>query len=154
MQRASDKIWQCVEPVVSSLGYEFVGALFGQGEGGNTLRVFIDKEGGILLDDCAAVSHQLSAVLDVEEPIQTHYVLEVSSPGIDRPLFNIEDFTRFKGNNVKVRTYDMILGRRNFRGRIDSVDGDDVLVEVDKEIFAIPVGGIEQAKLLPEFQGQ
>ena len=154
MQRASDKIWQCLEPVVSSLGYEFVGAQFGQAENGNTLRVFIDKESGILLDDCAVVSQQLSAVLDVEEPIQTQYVLEVSSPGIERPLFELADFERFLGQEVKIRTYDLIMGRRNFRGTLEKTDGTEVFVEVDKELYAIPVDGIEQAKLLPDFQAR
>lgn len=151
MQRASDKIWQCVEPVVISLGYGFVGAEYGQGESGNTLRVYIDKDGGILLDDCALVSNQLSAVLDVEEPIQSKYVLEVSSPGIERPLFRHADFIRFTGQKVKVRTFAAVLGRRNFTGSLDSVEDEDIFVEVDGEIFAISMSNVEQARLLPEF---
>ncbi len=151
MQRASDKIWQCVEPVVTSLGYDFVGAEYGQGDNGMTLRIYIDKEGGILLDDCAAVSHQLSAVLDVEEPIQTKYVLEVSSPGIDRPLFKLNDFIRFVGQRIKVRSYALILGRRNFSGLLKSVENDEIFIDVDGEVFAIPISSVEQAKLLPEF---
>ncbi|MCB1756579.1 MAG: ribosome maturation factor RimP [Gammaproteobacteria bacterium] len=151
MQRASDKIWRCVEPVVTSLGYEFVGAEYGQGESGNTLRVYIDKEGGILLDDCALVSNQLSAVLDVEEPIQSHYVLEVSSPGIERPLFKPADFIRFTGQKVKLRTYSAVLGRRNFSGMLESVEKEEIFLEVDGEVFAISLTNIEWAKLLPEF---
>lgn len=151
MQRASDKIWQCVEPVVTGLGYEFVGAEYGQGDGGNTLRVYIDKEGGILLEHCAEVSHQLGAVLDVEEPIQSKYVLEVSSPGVDRPLFNRADFEKFIGKRIKVRSYTAILGRRNFTGLLESIINDDVNIEVDGEVFTIPLSGIEQAKALPEF---
>ncbi len=151
MQRASDKIWQCVEPVVTGLGYEFVGAEFGQGDGGSTLRVYIDREGGILLEHCAEVSHQLSAVLDVEEPITTKYILEVSSPGVDRPLFRRADFEKYTGKRIKIRSFAMVLGRRNFTGTLESVIDDEVNVEVDGEVFAIPLSGIEQAKVLPEF---
>ncbi|CAG0878746.1 unnamed protein product [Cyprideis torosa] len=109
MQRASDKILQCVEPVVTALGYEFVGAEYGQGDNGNTLRVFIDKDGGVSLDDCAEVSRQLSAVLDVEEPIQSAYVLEVSSPGIDRPLFKRADFEKYTEADGVIMSKEILL---------------------------------------------
>ena len=151
MQRATDKIWNCVEPVVTGLGYDFVGAEYGQAEGGMTLRVYIDKEGGVVLDDCAVVSNQLSAVLDVEEPIQSQYVLEVSSPGVDRPLFRPADFTRFKGHEIRLRSYKAIMGRRNFRGSIKETEDESVLVEVDGEIYEIPFNAIEQARLIPTF---
>lgn len=151
MQRATDKIWDCVEPVVTGLGYDFVGAEYGQAEGGMTLRVYIDKEGGVLLDDCAVVSNQLSAVLDVEEPIQSQYVLEVSSPGVDRPLFRAADFARFEGQEIRLRSYKAIMGRRNFRGLIKGTEEEQVLVEVDGEIYEIPFSAIEQARLIPTF---
>ena len=151
MQRATDKIWDCVEPVVTGLGYDFVGAEYGQAEGGMTLRVYIDKEGGVLLDDCAVVSNQLSAVLDVEEPIQSQYVLEVSSPGVDRPLFRAADFARFAGQEIRLRSYRAIMGRRNFRGLIKGTEEGLVLVEVDGEIYEIPLSAIEQARLIPTF---
>jgi len=150
MQKASDKIWQCLEPVVVSLGYEFVGAVYGMAENGATLRVYIDKDGGVVLDDCALVSNQVSAVLDVEDPISGEYVLEVSSPGIERPLFDAKDFQRYVSEEVKVKTFDLILGRRNFRGQLTEVQGEDIVVEVDGEHYTIPIDGIEQAKLLPK----
>ncbi|MDO6460814.1 ribosome maturation factor RimP [Granulosicoccaceae sp. 1_MG-2023] len=151
MQRATDKIWNCVEPVVTGLGYDFVGAEYGQAEGGTTLRVYIDKEGGVLLDDCATVSQQLSAVLDVEEPIQTQYSLEVSSPGVDRPLFRPADFARFEGQEIRLRSYQAIMGRRNFRGPIKAVEEERVLLEVDGEVYEIPFSAVEQARLIPAF---
>ncbi len=148
MQKASDKIWQCVEPVVIGLGYDFVGAEYGQGEGGNILRIYIDKKGGIVLDDCASVSHQLSAVLDVEEPIQSKYILEVSSPGIDRPLFKIQDYQNSVGKQVKLRTYEQIMGRRNFNGLLKSVENKTIYIVIDGEAFAIEIGIIERGHLL------
>ncbi len=150
MHKASEKIWQCVEPVVEGLGYEFVGAEYGQAEGGNTLRVYIDKVGGVVLDDCASVSHQLSAVLDVEEPIQSKYILEVSSPGINRPLFKIQDYQDAVDKEVKIRTYTAVLGRRNFTGKIEAVEEDTIYVLVDGESFAIEMGIIERGQLLSE----
>jgi len=87
VQRASPQVVSVIEPVVTGLGYALVGAEFGQGENGQTLRVYIDKPDGILMEDCAKVSRQLNAVMDVEEPIKSAYLLEVSSPGVDRPLF-------------------------------------------------------------------
>ncbi len=150
MQKASDKIWHCVESVVIGLGYEFVGAEYGQGENGNTLRVYIDKSGGILLDDCAKVSHQLSAVLDVEEPIQSKYTLEVSSPGIDRPLFKVRDYKQYRDRQVKIRTFVTVSGRRNFVGKLVAADDNEVHVEIDGETFAITLSGIERAQLISE----
>jgi len=148
MQKASEKLWKCIEPVVTGLGYEFVGAEYGQGEGGNTLRVYIDQKGGILLDDCAAVSNQLGAVLDVEEPIQSKYVLEVSSPGIDRPLFKVQHYIDSVGKMIKVRTYSMVLDRRNFRGILESFEDNTLYLKIDGLSFAIPIETVERAQVL------
>jgi ribosome maturation factor RimP len=115
------------------------------------LRVYIDQEEGITLDDCAAVSHQLSGVLDVEDPIREHYRLEVSSPGLDRPLFTPAQFERFAGHEVRIRLARLIDRRRKLSGVLRGLRGDAVLVEVEGTELAIPLVDIESARLVPEF---
>jgi ribosome maturation factor RimP len=151
MQTASAEIWNLILPVIEGLDYEFVGAQFGQTESGNTLRVFIDHENGIGVDDCAKVSEQLSAVLDVEEPISGRYVLEVSSPGLDRPLFDEDDFSRFVGQTVKVKTAVPQLGRRRFKGPLREVRDGVAVVEVDGEPYELPIHDIDEANIVPVF---
>ena len=148
MQRASPQIVSVVEPVVSGLGYELVGAEFGQAENGQTLRVYIDKDDGILMEDCAAVSRQLNAVLDVEDTIKSAYLLEVSSPGVDRPLFTEAQFAAQVGEQVRVRMADGVNGRRNFKGRLVGVENANAVVEVDGIDYALPVSDVEQAHLI------
>jgi ribosome maturation factor RimP len=134
------------------MGYEVVGVeLAGSGERGRVLRVYIDQEEGITLDDCAAVSHQLSGVLDVEDPIREHYRLEVSSPGLDRPLFTPAQFERFAGHEVRIRLARLIDRRRKLSGVLRGLRGDAVLVEVEGTELAIPLVDIESARLVPEF---
>ena len=131
MQRASPAIVEIVSPVVTGLGYEFIGAEFGQAENGQTLRVYIDKSEGIVLDDCAVVSRQLNAVLDVEDTIKSAYQLEVSSPGVDRPLFTEEQFRDQLKEVIRVKMADGVDGRRNFKGELVAVNTGIVTVEVD-----------------------
>jgi ribosome maturation factor RimP len=101
------------EPVIESMGYELVGVEFNAAGNHGTLRVYIDREEGVNIDDCAAISHQVSGILDVEEPIQQAYDLEISSPGIDRPLFKLVDFERFAGKTAKIKLAVGLEGRRN-----------------------------------------
>ena len=140
------------EPVVESMGYELVGVEF-QGAGGHgTLRVYIDREQGVSLDDCAAISHQISGILDVEEPIKQAYDLEISSPGIDRPLFKLADFERFAGRTAKIKLAVDLEGRKNFKGRLQGVaDARMVIIEVDGEAFYLPFADIGKANLVGEF---
>lgn len=148
MRRVSPGIETVIEPVVSGLGYEYVGAQFGQAENGQTLRVFIDTENGVVVEDCVAVSKQLSAVLDVEDTIKSAYQLEVSSPGIDRPLFTANQFTEQKNEVVKVKMAVAVDGRRNFKGRLVDVENDAAIVEVDGIDYALPVSDVEEAHLV------
>jgi len=148
MRRVSPGIESVIEPVVSGLGYEFVGAQFGQAENGQTLRVFIDTENGVVVEDCVAVSKQLSAVLDVEDTIKSAYQLEVSSPGVDRPLFNVQQFTQQLKEVIKVKMAVAVDGRRNFKGQLVAVEGEQVLIEVDGIDYQLPVGDIEEAHLV------
>jgi len=145
MQRASPAIVEIVSPVVTGLGYEFIGAEFGQAENGQTLRVYIDKSEGIVLDDCAVVSRQLNAVLDVEDTIKSAYQLEVSSPGVDRPLFTEEQFRDQLKEVIRVKMADGVDGRRNFKGELVAVNTGIVTVEVDGLDYELPLDDIDQA---------
>jgi len=147
MRRASPEVWSLLEPVIEAMGYEFVGAQYGQAENGLTLRVFIDKENGVVLDDCSAVSRQISATLDVDDLIESAYMLEVSSPGIDRPLFTLAHFERHIGETVRLKMQVMMSGRRKFTGTLTKVVGELVSVEVDGQVYDLPLQSIESARL-------
>jgi ribosome maturation factor RimP len=137
------------EPVVESMGYELVGVEFNAAAMHGTLRVYIDREQGVNLDDCATISHQLSGILDVEEPIAQAYDLEISSPGIDRPLFKIADFERYSGKTAKLKLVVGLQGRKNFKGRLTGVtDSKWVTIEVDGEQFDLPYADIAKANLV------
>ena len=137
------------EPVIESMGYELVGIEFVGGGSHGTLRVYIDSDSGVNLDDCAAISHQISGILDVEEPIGQAYDLEISSPGIDRPLFKLDDYERFAGETARIKMTIGQDGRKNFKGRLQGVtDAEMVLIEVDGEAFSLPFADIARANLV------
>lgn len=137
------------EPVIQSLGYELVGIEFNDGGQHGTLRVYIDREAGVNVEDCAAISHQLSGILDVEEPIQQAYDLEISSPGIDRPLFKQEDYERFSGQKVKIKMAVALNGRRNFKGELQGVsESRQIKIMVDNQVFELPLSDIAKANLI------
>jgi len=152
MHSDSGALRELVRKVVEPMGYELVGVEYLTGRpGGALLRVYIDSEAGITLDDCVVVSEQLSGVLDVEDPIPGNYNLEVSSPGLDRPLFEPEHFRRFAGRRVKVRLESSVPGRRRYQGLLRGYEAGRVLVEVDGEIHALDPEEIREARLVPEF---
>lgn len=137
------------EPVVESMGYELVGVEFTGGINHGTLRVYIDRENGVSLEDCASISHQISGILDVEEPIQQGYDLEVSSPGLDRPLFKLTDFERYSGQLAKIKMSVAVEGRRNFKGVLQGItDSQLIEIEVDGEIYQLPLVDIGKANLI------
>lgn len=137
-------------PVVEDLGCELWGVeYFSQGNKGARLLIFIEKEGGVSIDDCSKVSRQLSGVLDVEDPIAGEYLLEVSSPGWDRPLYTLDQFARYRGEQVKIRLKVPLDGRRNFKGLLKGVEGDEVVVEVDEHELLLPVETIDKANVVP-----
>jgi ribosome maturation factor RimP len=152
MRSAPESLIELLKPVVESLGYELVGIeLFDRGALGRVLRVFIDSEAGITVDDCGSVSHQISGVLDVEDPISGHYDLEVSSPGLDRPLFFPEHFERFKGSTARLKLRGKIAGRKNITGVLGGLVDQQVLISEEGEVFRIPLEQIDSARLVPEF---
>lgn len=150
MSRKVEQIQALLGPVVEAMGFELWGVQYLQGKGA-TLRLYIDAENGINVDDCADVSHQVSGVLDVENPIAGEYVLEVSSPGMDRPLFSLEQWVRYAGSPVRLQLVAPLEGRRKFSAVITAVEGDDVLLEVDGEQVRVPVTQIDRANLIPVF---
>ena len=138
-------------PSVEGLGYELVGVEYVPAGARSVLRVYIDAQDGIDVDDCAAVSHQVSGLLDVEDPIPGQYALEVSSPGLDRPLFTAEHFRQFAGHAVKIVLHDGIEGRRRVTGTISDVGSDDVItVVVDGERFDVALDAVSKANLVPD----
>ncbi|GMR18154.1 MAG: ribosome maturation factor RimP [Gammaproteobacteria bacterium] len=145
----ADRLQKLLEPGAVALGFELVAVELVGGDGNTVLRVYIDGPAGITVDNCAAVSHQISGILEVEDPIAGNYTLEVSSPGLDRPLVKPADFERFIGENVKVKMMLPVLGRRNFKGRLVAVEGDQAVVEVDNESYDLPFAGMEKARLAP-----
>jgi ribosome maturation factor RimP len=146
------QIGALLEPAVEALGYRLAGVEYRSGgPGGALLRVYIDSERGITVDDCERVSYQVSGLLDVNDPIAGHYTLEVSSPGLDRLLFRRADYERFVGSLVKVRLAVPHAGRRKFQGRLLRVEERNVVVEQDGEEVALALEQIEQARLVPEY---
>lgn len=150
MSAVSNTLQQLVSSVVTAMGYELVGVEYLPRGGAALVRIFIDSATGITLSDCEKVSHQVSGVLDVEDPIAVPFTLEVSSPGLDRPLFSAAQFAQFAGREVRIRLHAPEEGRRNFRGHIISVSGDDVRMNVDGVEFTLPVSSVEKANLVPE----
>ena len=150
-KRASD-LWSLIEPLVEGMGYEVVDIEFRPHPKNGLLRVYIDHERGIQLEDCEQVSRQISAMLDVEDPIPGHFNLEISSPGLDRPLRKEEDFERFAGEVVKIKMgMPNIEGQRNFTGKLLGLKDNEVLVEIDGEVHHLQLGGIEKAHIVPQF---
>lgn len=141
-----------LEPSVTALGYQLWGVEYlAQGRSA-LLRIYIDADDGITVEDCARVSHQVSGVLDVEDPIAGEYRLEVSSPGMDRPLFRLEQFAQAAGDTVKLKLRMNYEGRRNFKGRLVGVEEDEVVLLVDDHEYLFPLGDIEKANVVPDFE--
>lgn len=151
MRRAPEAIWNFILPILDSLNYEFVGAALGQSDSGLTLRIYIDREEGITVDDCATVSSMVGAGLDVEDLIAGEYCLEVSSPGLRRPLFDASQYDHQKGKTVKVRLTVPQDGRRNFTGVLTGVDGERITLEIDKESHELTIRDIDSANVVPQF---
>ena len=142
-----------LQPVVEGLGYEFWGLEYRSQGRHAVLRIFIDDaEKGISVDDCEKVSRQVSGVLDVEDPIQVEYTLEVSSPGMDRPLFQLAQYEAFAGHRVEIRLRMPFEGRRKFQGLLKGIEDADVVVIVDDHEYLLPFDSIERAHIVPVFE--
>jgi ribosome maturation factor RimP len=143
-------IQQLLQPVVTELGYELWGCEYLSQGKHSLLRVFIDKEGGIGITDCEAVSKRISALLDVEDPIQGYYSLEVSSPGIPRPLFHKEHYQRYIGNDVQIKLYKPVNGSRKINGTIGTINDNSVTINVGEEAHELLFSQIVKANLIGE----
>ncbi len=137
-------------PVVEGLGYEFVGLEYRSGSSPALLRIYIDHENGIGVDDCAKASRQISAVLDVEDPIKGEYTLEVSSPGLDRPLFVAAHYQKFIGEMIKCKLRMPFNGRRNFTGRLLEANEKSITLSIDNESIELFIDDIEKANLVAQ----
>lgn len=152
MAVADIKLRQLLQPVVEALGCELWGLELQSGGKTKLLRIYIDRaEEGVGIEDCERVSRQSSAVLDVEDAINGEYILEVSSPVMDRPLYELSQYEQFIGEDISLRLRFPYEGRRNFKGRLTGVDGDEIIVVATDHEFLFPVEGIEKANVVPRF---
>ena len=140
-----------IAPTVRALGCEVWGVEYRPRAPGSTLKVFIDATEGVTIDDCERVSNQVSALLDVEDPIVEAYRLEVSSPGLDRTLYRREQYLSNVGERVDVRLAFPFEGRRRFEGELVGVEGDDVALRVDRDEYLLPFGQIQRTRIVPEY---
>ncbi|HDY94107.1 MAG: ribosome maturation factor RimP [Sulfitobacter litoralis] len=139
---------EIITPVIEDLGFELVRVRLMSGKT-TTLQLMADRpDGGIEVDELALISQSVSAVLDVEDPIIEEYTLEVSSPGIDRPLTRLKDFEMFEGYEAKIETADLIDGRRRFKGELAGVEGDEVLINVEEGTIGLKFDWLTDAKLV------
>ncbi|AHF01159.1 ribosome maturation protein RimP [Thiomicrospira aerophila AL3] len=145
------KIAGLVTPAIEALGMTLWGCEYIAAGKDSTLRIYIDRpDVGVNVDDCALASRQISAIMDVEDPISSAYYLEVSSPGLDRPFFKPEQYAAYVNKTVNVRTRTPEMGRRKFKGKLVEVQAEQILVEVDREVYEIPFSNIDKANLVVE----
>jgi ribosome maturation factor RimP len=141
-----------LRPAVEETGKELLGIEFLSAGKNSVLRIFIEHEAGINVDDCAEVSRQVSAILDVEDPISSEYNLEVSSPGLDRPLFIKAHYEAVVGETIQAKLGVPFNGRRKFKGVLERVENDTLIVIVDGEEYQLMISNIDKANLVPNFE--
>ncbi len=151
MARDLSNLWSLFEPVVSGMGYELIEIEHFPNPKHGVLRLYIDAQAGVTIEDCSSVSRQISALIDVEDPVRGQFTLEVSSPGVDRPLKRLKDFQRFIGEMVKIKTSMPLEGQRNFKGRLLGADDLSVVIETETEELTLPMAAIDKARLVPQF---
>jgi ribosome maturation factor RimP len=148
---SSARLTQLLQPLVEDLGYEFVGLDHHSNPKSPALVIYIDRPEGIAVEDCERVSREVAAVLDVEDPIPGHYNLEVSSPGLDRPLFTLEQFERFSGEVAQISLFAPVDGRRKFKGAILGAEAGKVRLDQDGTEVELDMGNIAKARLVPDY---
>lgn len=149
MASKDQQIADMLQPTVVALGYQLWGVEYTPQGKHSIVRVFIDSPAGISVDDCANVSGQVSSILDVEDPITGEYTLEISSPGMDRLLFKLEQYPVYVGETVELRLRSAFEGRRKFKGILKGIEGDEVVIQIDDHDFLLPFGAIEKARVQP-----
>ena len=148
MKRSVALVADIVQPTIEALGFELWGLEHLRNGRYSVLRVYIDCKNTVNLKDCETVSRQISALLDVEDPISGEYTLEVSSPGLERPLFKVDQFAKFVGNKVKVAMRNQLEGRRKFTGVIDCVSANSIKLNVEGKIVKLDFAEIEKANIV------
>ena len=148
MKLDSDGLATLFTPIVEGLGFTLWGVEYRHSQHHALVKVFIDHEDGITVDNCSDVSHQISGILDVEDPINVAYTLEVSSPGVERPLMKKEHFVKYIGQEIKVRLSWAVNERKNFLGKLTQVENEDITVNVDGELFELPLNAVKRANLI------
>ena len=152
MAVADSRLRQLLQPVVEALGCELWGVDLQTGAKTKLLRIYIDKDNDLVgIEDCERVSRQASSILDVEDAINGEYILEVSSPGMDRPLYEIGQYEKYVGEDISLRLRFPYEGRRNFKGRLTGVDGDEIILVVTDHEYLFPIEAIEKANVVPRF---
>ena len=148
MNAREERLYSLLEPTVRANDFELWGLEYLASGKNKLLRIYIDGEQGVQVDDCARISEQLGALLDVEEPINGDYVLEVSSPGIDRRLFRLEQFRAYVGEHLELRLRQPFEGRRKFKGTLRGVEGDEIVLLVDDHEYLLPHGSVDKAQIV------
>lgn len=151
MASRQETLTQLLAPVVAALDCELWGLEYLAQGRYVTLRIYIEKESGVGLEDCEKVSRQISSVMDVEDPIASKYTLEVSSPGMDRPLFNLDHYRRSIGETAELKLNQMFEERKKFKGVIAGVEGDDVVLQMGDEEYLLPIELVDKANIIPTF---
>ncbi|MDP8078868.1 ribosome maturation factor RimP [Phocoenobacter skyensis] len=151
MATLEQKLQQLTQDSIDAMGFELVGIETQRAGRFLTVRIYIDKEGGVTVEDCSSVSRQVSAIFDVEDPISDKYNLEVSSPGLDRPLFTLEHYQRFIGRGITIHLRIPMLDRRKWQGELVSIENDVITLKVENEMHSFVFGNIQKANLIPVF---
>lgn len=146
------KLNELLQPLVEDLGYEFVGLEYNSNPKHAVLRIYIDRENGVGIEDCEVVSRETAALLDVKDPISSHYNLEVSSPGLDRPLFTPAHYRAFTGQEAQINLFAPQDGRRKFSGPILGADDDSVKIDQDGVEVTLDFDNIAKARLVPDYE--
>ncbi|MBU2184699.1 ribosome maturation factor RimP [Rheinheimera muenzenbergensis] len=151
MNKQEQKLTELLQPTVEATGFELLGLELVQAGRHSTLRLYIDHADGVNVDNCALVSREVSAILDVEDPITNEYLLEVSSPGLDRPLFTAAHFAAVVGQKIEVKLAIPQDGRRKFKGVLTAIEDDMLIVEVDGKPFSLLMDNVDKANVVPVF---
>jgi ribosome maturation factor RimP len=152
LEKIIEEVRQLAEPMLQAQGFELVDVEYQRERQGWVLRIYIDRPGGVNIENCADVNRELGTILDVHDIIPNAYTLEVSSPGLTRPLKKLEDFSRYQGRLVKIKTWQIISGRgKVLKGRLRGTEGEKIILEVGSEVIEIPFPNIAKANLEIDF---
>ena len=146
------KLNELLQPLVEELGYEFVGLEYNSNPKQSLLRIYIDRETGVGIEDCEIVSRETAALLDVKDPIRSQYNLEVSSPGLDRPLFTPAHYNEFAGHKAQINLFAPQDGRRKFSGQLLSADESSVIIQMDGSEVTLDINNVVKARLIPDYE--